>query len=144
MPERLKRVARVGIKFLIVGGISTLIEVAAFNIFLFALGWDLVPAKIAASLIALVNAYFGNREWAFRHRQRRQRVDEIIRFLVVNLACTGLGALLIWLAVEAAAMILDRTPGPFITNIANLASIVVVVFVRFLLYNRFVFRTSTV
>ncbi|QIK63026.1 GtrA family protein [Leucobacter viscericola] len=138
--QRLKQVAKVGVKFLIVGGISTLIEVAAFNLLLFAAGWDLVPAKIAASLIALINAYFGNREWAFRHRERRQRTDEVVRFLIVNLLCTGLGAALVWIGVEAAALILNREIGPYITNFVNLASIVVVVLVRFLFYNRFVFR----
>lgn len=142
IPDRLKRVARVGAKFLIVGGISTLIEVTAFNVLLFAAGWDLVPAKIAASLIALINAYFGNREWAFKHRERRQRTDEIVRFLVVNLLCTALGAGLVWLGVEAAGIILNRQPGPYVTNVVNLVSIVVVVFARFLLYNRFVFRAS--
>lgn len=142
IPERLKRNVRVGAKFLIVGGISTLIEVAAFNVLLFAAGWYLVPAKIAASLIALINAYFGNREWAFKHRERRQRTDEIVRFLVVNLLCTALGAGLVWIGVESAGLVLDRQPGPYITNVVNLASIVVVVFVRFFLYNRFVFRIS--
>ena len=50
------------------GAISTAIEVAVFNLLYLVLGWDVVAAKIVASLVALVNAYIGNRQWTFRGR----------------------------------------------------------------------------
>jgi len=138
---RLRRLVSVGSRFLIVGGISTLIEVAVFNLLVYALGVDVVWAKIIASLVALVNAYIGNREWTFRHRDRRGRMHELILFLITNAVCTGLGALLVWIGVEAAGALLGRTPGPFAVNFVNLVSIVIVVLLRFVLYHKVVFRT---
>lgn len=140
--SRLRRLASVGGRFLIVGALSTLIEVGVFNLLVFAFGWDVVPAKIVASLVALVNAYIGNREWTFRHRDRRGRVNELVLFGLTNAACTGLGALLVWLGVEAAAVALGRAPGPVVLNVVNLASIAIVVLVRFVLYHGVVFRVA--
>ncbi|WP_051138875.1 GtrA family protein [Agromyces italicus] len=137
---RWRRLAGLGARFLTVGAISTLIEVAVFNVLYLALGWDVVAAKLVASLVALVNAYFGNREWTFKHRDRRGRIAEVVLFVLVNAACTALGALLVWAGVEAAALVLDREIGPYIVNAVNLVSIVVVVLVRFTLYHSIVFR----
>lgn len=139
---RLRRLATVGSRFLIVGGISTLIEVGIFNLLVYAMGVDVVWAKIIASLVALVNAYVGNREWTFRHRDRRGRVNEMVLFVLVNAACTGLGALLLWVGVEGVSAALGRTAGPVAVNIVNLISIAIVVVVRFLLYHGVVFRAG--
>lgn len=141
-PSRLRRLVGVGSRFLVVGGISTLIEIGVFNLLVYALGWDLVAAKVVASLVALVNAYLGNREWTFRHRDRRGRVAELVLFLAANAVCTALGAALVWLGVEVAALILGRAPGAVIVNVVNLTSIVLVVLLRFVLYHTVVFRTS--
>ncbi|WP_295034689.1 GtrA family protein [uncultured Microbacterium sp.] len=140
--SRLRRLAGIGTRFLIVGGISTLIEVGAFNLFVYVFGWDLVVGKIAASLVALINAYFGNREWTFRHRDRRGRGAEIALFIGVNLACTLLGAGLVWLGAEAVEVLTGHAPGPALVNIVNLGSIAVIVVVRFLLYHYVVFRRA--
>ncbi|MDF2574402.1 MAG: hypothetical protein K0S05_1314 [Agromyces sp.] len=137
---RWRRLAGLGARFLTVGAISTVIEIAVFNLLYLVFGWDVVAAKIVASLVALVNAYFGNREWTFRHRDRRGRVAEIVLFIVVNLFCTALGAAIVWGGVEAAELVLDRTAGPFIVNGVNLVSIAIVVLVRFWLYHSVVFR----
>lgn len=142
LPPRVKRAAALSARFLTVGGISTLIEVVTFNILLFGLGWDAVAAKIVASLVALVNAYFGNRQWTFKDRARRRRWVEITLFVIVNAVCTALGALLVWGGVEAASAVLGRPAGPFIVNVVNLVSIVVVVLARFGFYHSVVFRAS--
>ena len=141
-PSRLRRLAGVGSRFLVVGAVSTLIEVGVFNLLVYVWGWDVVAAKIVASLVALINAYIGNREWTFRHRDRRGRVSEVILFLAVNAACTALGAALVWVGVEAVAGILGRSPGAIAVNAVNLTSIVIVVVLRFLLYHGVVFRVA--
>lgn len=141
-PSRLRRIAGVGSRFLVVGGISTLIEVGVFNLLVYAWGWDVVSAKIAASLVALINAYIGNREWTFRHRDRRGRVSEVVLFLATNLACTLLGAGIVWLGVVGAEAVLGHAPGAFIVNVVNLASIAIIVVVRFVLYHTIVFRVA--
>ncbi|MFC9919853.1 GtrA family protein [Agromyces binzhouensis] len=137
---RWRRLAGLGARFLTVGAISTLIEIAVFNLLYLVLGVDLVAAKIIASLVALVNAYLGNREWTFRHRGGHSRSIEITLFIVVNAICTALGAILVWAGVVAASATLGREAGPFAVNAINLMSIVVVVLLRFLLYHYVVFR----
>ena len=132
---RFRRLAVLGTRFLTVGAISTLIEIAVFNLLHYALGMDVVASKIIASLVALVNAYFGNREWTFRHRGHHGRVLEVVLFIVVNAACTVLGA-----GILALGLALFHSPGPVIVNIVNLVSIVIVVLVRFLFYHYVVFR----
>lgn len=140
--SRLRRLAGVGTRFLIVGGLSTLIEVGAFNLFVYVFGWDLVVGKVAASLVALVNAYFGNREWTFRGRDRRGRTAEIVLFLVVNFVCTALGAGIVWLGADIVEGLTGREPGPAMVNIINLASIAIIVVVRFFFYHFLVFRRT--
>lgn len=141
-PSRIRRIAGVGSRFLVVGALSTLIEVGVFNLLVYVWGWDVVAAKIAASLVALVNAYIGNREWTFRHRDRRGRVSEVTLFLVTNAVCTAIGAVLVWVGVEAVTVLLGRAPGAVAVNIVNLTSIVIVVLLRFVLYHGIVFRVS--
>ena len=136
----MKRLAGLGARFLVVGGISTLIEIGVFNLLYLALDWDLVSAKVVASLVALVNAYFGNREWTFKNRGRHGRGVEALLFIAVNAACTGLGAALVVGGVWLAEKWMLAPAGPLLVNVVNLASIVVVVLVRFLLYHFIVFR----
>lgn len=135
----MRKLLQSGIKFLVVGGLSTLIELGTFNLFVFVWSWDPVAAKIVSSLIALVNAYIGNREWAFRHRRGRSQLVELVYFLVVNGFCTALGA-----AIVAGGVALLGNPGPIALNAVNLFSIAVVVMVRFVLYHFVVFRAAAV
>lgn len=131
----MKNLIGVGAKFLTVGALSTGIEIGLFNLLYLVFGWDIVVAKVVASLIALVNAYFGNREWAFRHRNRHHRALELVLFCTVNGLCTALGA---WILAAGTALL--HNPGPLIVNGINLVSIGIVVVVRFFFYHFVVFR----
>lgn len=133
----MKNLVGSSVRFLLVGGLSTLIEVGVFNLLYLVAGLDPVLAKVFASLVALVNAYFGNREWAFKSRANHRRGVEVALFLAVNLACTALGAGIISLATWAVP---DH--GPLLVNLFNLGSIAIVVVVRFLLYHFVVFRRA--
>lgn len=135
--RNLRRAGALSARFLVVGALSTIIEVVAFNLLL-AIGVGAVPAKVISSLIALVNAYIGNRHWAFRARSRTGAVRQAIRFLIVNAVCTALGAGAVWLGARA----LEATFGEAGTlglNVVNLASIAGVTVVRFALYHFVVF-----
>lgn len=140
LPARVRRLAGVGSRFLVVGGLSTLIEIGVFNLCIYVWGIDVVSAKIIASLVALVNAYFGNREWAFRGRDRRGRGQEVALFVAVNIVCTILGAALVWAGVELIRWLGEAEPGAVAVNLVNLVSIGVVVVLRFVLYHGLVFR----
>lgn len=141
---RLKSIAGLGSRFLIIGGLSTIIELIVFNVLCFGLGMDVVAAKVIASLVALVNAYFGNREWAFKNRDRRRRWVELTLFLAVNGICTAAGAGLVALGELMATGLLQHPPGPLAINAINLISIVIVVVFRFALYHFVVFRVRKV
>ncbi|GAB3800124.1 hypothetical protein GCM10028798_14160 [Humibacter antri] len=131
--ERVRRAAGLSVRFLIIGAASTVIEIGLFNLFFLAFGWSPVWAKIASSLIALINAYIGNREWAFRDRGRHGRFREAVLFLLVNGACTVLGAVIVW----AGEAMFGR--GGLIVNAVNIVSIGIVVIVRFAFYHWVVF-----
>lgn len=131
--ERVRRAAGLSARFLIVGALSTVIEIGLFNLFFVVFGWGPVWAKIASSLIALVNAYFGNREWAFRNRGKHGRTREAVLFLLVNGVCTALGAAIVW----AGEALFGR--GTLVVNLVNIVSIGIVVVVRFALYHWVVF-----
>lgn len=135
--KNLRRAGALSVRFLIVGAISTGIEIAAFNLLLLA-GVGPVAAKVVASLIALVNAYVGNREWAFRSRSRTGAGRQMVRFLVVNAVCTGLGAAAVWAGARALEAIYGDA-GPIGLNLVNLVSIAGVTVVRFVLYHFVVF-----
>jgi putative flippase GtrA len=134
LTSRTRSAAALSVRFLIIGAISTLIEIGVLNLLHYAFGVPLVWAKVIASLVALVNAYFGNREWAFRDRGRYGRRLELVLFLVVNGVCTLLGA-----AIVAWGSLCFPGGGPLLVNAINLVSIVVAVVARFALYHWVVF-----
>jgi len=135
--RNLRRAGALSARFLVVGAVSTAIEIAAFNLLLLA-GVGPVAAKILASLIALVNAYVGNRQWAFRSRSRSGAGRQIMRFLLVNAVCTAIGAGAVWLGARGLEA-LSGDAGPVGLNIVNIVSIVAVTVIRFVLYHRVVF-----
>lgn len=134
---RLQKAAILSSRFLVVGALSTLIEIGVFNLLFLALEWDPVWAKVIASLVALINAYFGNREWAFKNRGIHGRRLELVLFVAVNGACTVLGAVIVWVGTLS-----FPGAGAVLVNVINLASIAIVVLVRFVLYHFVVFPGS--
>lgn len=136
--SRLRRIITVTWRFLAVGALSSVIEIVAFNVLLW-LGWGPVWAKVGATAIATINAYFGNRQWAFNSREHRGRGAEIALFVGVNAVCLAIGAGLVWVGVELAGMMLGRDAGPFMINIVNIISIGLTTVVRFGLYHWLVF-----
>lgn len=139
--RNLRRAGALSARFLVVGAISTAIEIAAFNLLL-AAGVGPVAAKVIASLIALVNAYVGNRQWAFRSRSRTGAGRQMVRFLLVNAFCTAIGAGSVWLGARALEAVYGEA-GPVGLNIVNLVSIAAVTVIRFLLYHYVVFPRET-
>lgn len=138
MGGRMRDMLHSGARFLVVGATSTVIEIALFNLFLLGLGWDPVLAKVVSSLVALVNAYLGNREWAFRHRKGHSRALELALFLLVNGVCTALGAGI--MALGAGLLESYGYESALLLNLVNIVSIGIVVLVRFSLYHYVVFR----
>lgn len=133
--SRLRRFVGLSSRFLTIGAISTLIEIVVFNLFFYAFEVDGAWSKVLASTVALINAYFGNRQWAFKGRGKHRKTTELILFLLVNGICTALGAVIVW-----GGLALLPVVGPLLVNLVNLVSIATVVVIRFLLYSYVVFR----
>jgi putative flippase GtrA len=139
-PASTAGMAKTASTFLTVGAVSTLIEIAVFNLALTALGASPVVAKVVASLVALINAYLGNRHLTFRDRTTDAPGRQLGRFLVANGVCTGLGAAIVWAAAAVLTSGAGQGPSVVALNAVNLGSIALIIVLRFVLYHRWVFR----
>ena len=84
-------------KFGTVGLLSFLVDLAVFNAVLAVLDKPLT-AKVISTVIAATNAFFLNRAWSFKHRERTNVRREYTLFFVLN--AVGLGIALLCLAIS--------------------------------------------
>jgi putative flippase GtrA len=100
--RRLEHLVHEVMKFGVVGAVSFVIDVGLFNLLRYAGGegplhGKPLTAKTISVIVATTFAYFANRHWTFRDRQRSGLVREYVLFFVLNgiglgiaLACLGL------------------------------------------------------
>jgi len=126
-------------KFGVVGAVAYLVDVGTFNALRSgALSDKPLTAKLISTVLATTVAYFGNRQWTFRHRERQGMRKEYALFfgfnavgLAIALGCLGFSHYL-----------LDLT-SPLADNIsANLIGMALGTIFRFWAYRRFVFLES--
>ena len=87
------------IRFAIVGVANTAIDMALFAALFVWAGWALLPAHIAAFLVAATNSYLMNKAWTFADGSRgRAAWVKGFGYLAVATAGLGLSSLTIWLA----------------------------------------------
>ena len=131
---RYDQLAREAGKFGVVGVLSTLIDIGAFNILL-AMTDKPVTSRIIAGAIASLNAFILNRAWTFRHRERAGSLGrESMVFLVLNII--GLGISTLPLAVSTYVLGFE---GPLAANIATYGfGLPLGTLFRFVCYRRFV------
>lgn len=80
---RLRRVFSELAKFGAVGALSFVVDAVVFNAVLHATDKPLT-SKVVSTLVAATNAFFLNRHWSFRHRERRGVHREYALFFVLN------------------------------------------------------------
>lgn len=137
---RLRRGAGELARFGTVGLFAYGIDVGLFNLLVYAGSPGLLfekplTAKILATLGATLFAYFANRQWTWRHRERRGFFREYGLFMALN--AVGLVITLIPLAISW--YILDLTSA-LATNIAaNIIGVGLGTMFRFWSYRRWVF-----
>jgi putative flippase GtrA len=99
--SRFRHLIHEGAKFLIVGGIGTIVTFGVAN----ALnGIGRYKAVTIATILATIITFLGNRHWSFRHRQGNGATRETSTFFILN----GIGLLIyyasIWLIADAAGL----------------------------------------
>jgi len=105
-------------RFGAVGAVAYVVDVGLFNLLRF--GFDLGPltSKTIATVAAITVAYFGNRHWTWRDRQRHSFRREYALFAVVNgaglaiqLACLGLAVYALGLTGQVAENVAGNVVG---------------------------------
>ncbi|MEM8811139.1 MAG: GtrA family protein [Pseudomonadota bacterium] len=78
------------LRFALVGASNSMVDVAVFSFFVFAVGLGLIPANAIAYLVASTSSYFVNRHWTFKGKTAPASPKDYVTFQIVN----GIGFLL--------------------------------------------------
>lgn len=103
--------SRIGIftRFCTVGMGNTFIDFTAFFL-LVSIGIPYLSAQILAYLAGMTNSYIWNRLWTFQMKQRI-RIQEIARFVIINLASLAIVFLTLYYMHEVRGMPLFLSKG---------------------------------
>src|SRR3954469_21392375 len=138
--KRLRRLARELAKFGSVGAVAFVINFGLFNLLHASAGGDLGPltANGIATVIATTFAYFANRYWTFRHRDRSGLGREYALFFVLN----GIGLVITEVFIGFTHYVLDQR-SLIAFNIAQIIGTGVATLFRYWSYKRWVFLPTT-
>jgi putative flippase GtrA len=125
-------------KFGSVGAIAFVITTGTANLLHGALGVGPLTSNGIATLIATTFAYFANRYWTFRHRDRSGLGREYILFFVLN----GIGLVITELFIGFTHYVLDQR-SLIAFNIAQIIGTGVATLFRYWSYKRWVFLPTT-
>lgn len=99
------------LRYCLVGGVNTLLDLLAFNVLLWAFpttnGFELVAYNALAYTSGALSGFFLNKYWTFRHA-RKATWQEVGRFVLILLLELLTSSTLVWLAGQALR--------PFLTN----------------------------
>lgn len=105
------RLLRQVLRFGLVGGLNTLVDLLILNFLLLLFPTTSTPIILAYSALAYslgaVNSFLLNKYWTFGFRQRTTR-REVVRFIVTTLCGIGWSSIILWLA--------SRVLHPFLVN----------------------------
>lgn len=123
-------------KFGVVGAVAFMVDIGVFNLLRVGLDQQPIRSKVVATVLATTVAYFGNRHWTFRHRDRSGLGREYSLFFVFN----GVGLAIAMSCLAISHYVLDFR-SPLADNIsANGIGLVLGTSFRFWAYRRWVFR----
>ena len=137
--DRFRHLVHEGLRFLAVGGVGYLVDVAVFNLLMYAgdglLGDRPLTAKVISVVVATVVTYAGNRAWTFSSRARTGVAREYTLFFALNA---------VGLVITAAPLAVSRyvlgLSGPLADNLAaNVVGWGLASLFRFWSYRRWVF-----
>jgi putative flippase GtrA len=123
------------VRFLMVGAVATVVDVALFNLLHVLAGVDPLLAKSLSTTTSAVVAFVGNRQWSFPRRQGLGLRRQVSRYVAVNVA--GLAIALAPIAVTRSLLGLD---GIVAMNVAaNVIGLGLATCFRFYGYRHWVF-----
>ena len=135
-----QRGVRTAVRFLIVGGISTVVTIGLFNLLVHCgarplLGTRPVTGYVLAMLAGLAVNYAGNRFWSFDTGHRGNQWIEIAGFLITNAVAIGIPS-----ACLAISRYVLRLDSAFTDNLsANVIGLILATLARWLSYRYVVF-----
>ncbi|WP_020525723.1 GtrA family protein [Catelliglobosispora koreensis] len=137
VPPRLRALGPEVAKFGVIGGINVIVNAVAFNLLLLLPVFDnsQVKAKVLATAVAIVSAYFMNRHWTYKDRDKSAAHREFVLFLFFNLV-----GLLIEVAVMSATKYMFGLTSWLAINVAMLVGLAIGTVFRFFTYRTWVFK----
>jgi putative flippase GtrA len=126
-------------KFGSVGAIAFVITFGIFNALHNSAGVGPISSNVIATVVATTFAYFANRYWTFRHRDRTGLGREYLLFFVLN----GVGLVISSLFVGFTTYVL-KLEGVIPSNAALIVGTGVATLFRFWSYKKWVFLPTTV
>ena len=133
--ETIDVIYREMIKFGVVGLIAFIIDIGLANLLWHTVLSDKVTtAKIISGAVATLFAWFGNRQWTFRHRRSRPAHHEVALFFGVNAIALGISAVTLYVSHYGFGFV-----SILADNIATIIGIGLGTLFRFWAYRRFVF-----
>ncbi len=78
-----------GIKFLLVGGFATLVDLGVFDLAFWVIAGNPLISKTLSFLVSTAIKYGGNKYWTFQ-KHEVPRVSEVVQFVVITLVALGI------------------------------------------------------
>jgi putative flippase GtrA len=122
------------IKFCIVGGIGTVIDIGGAALLHGKYHVEPLAAKAISTAAATVLTYLGSRFWTFRHRENQELKREAVLFVTLNLV----GLLIAEIVVGFVTYVLGKH-GQLDYNAASLLGTALATIFRYFAYKRWVF-----
>jgi putative flippase GtrA len=123
-------------KFGVVGAVAFLVDVGVFNLLRHgAMSDKPLTAKLISTVLATTVAYFGNRHWTFRHRERSGLKREYTLFFAFNAVGLAIALSCLWIS----HYVLGFTSALADNIAANVVGMAFGTIFRFWSYRKFVF-----
>lgn len=117
------------LRFAVVGGVNTAIDLLAFMLLFYLLVVPLLAANALAYVIGTVNGFFLNKHWTFSARHARGRTaPQLLAYLLIYTIGLTLSTAVVWALVPALPALL-----------AKCAAVVVSAAFNFVASRRFIF-----
>jgi putative flippase GtrA len=105
-------------RFLTVGMLGTLIDIALFTVLRVLLGIPTLAANTLSYSAGIVNNFVWHRRWTFAHRSRKAPGAQFSQFVVVSLSALMLNNLIVlWLAPSLGVLFANAGYGALVAKI---------------------------